>query len=312
MSDFTVVLDKTHINVRVETKCLRVEQPGQPLERIPFKMIKQVVVFGNPMVSCDVWRHLALNKIPAILFPSRGKAEATHIGPGLSGFLENRVRQYRARFDPRITLEIARWILSEKLSGQKKLLESFENNQTKKFQAQIQENIQKLNLHEDLSHLMGYEGAAASSYFKGLSAIISRKWRFDGRTKRPPKDPVNALLSLSYTMALGIIGKNIAVRGLDRSLGFLHALHSGRDNLVLDIIEPLRPQIDRFVLCLLDRAVSPDDFNTSNQDGCRLNKQGRANYFQAWAAWQESSANSLSNQSHQIIRNVLSMMPDTP
>jgi CRISPR-associated endonuclease Cas1 len=79
-----------------------------------------------------------------------------------------------------------------------------------------------------LDALMGLEGAAAARYFGLWATAWQQPWHFPGRNRRPPRDPVNALLSLGYTLALNPVGQQAALRGLDVSLGFLHAPHSGR------------------------------------------------------------------------------------
>jgi len=100
-----------------------------------------------------------------------------------------------------------------------------------------------------------------------------------------PKDPINALMSLTYTMAMGDVHSTVHERGLDPCVGFLHALLPGRESLVLDVLEPLRCGADAFVLQLLDCGIRPKHFTYSAEYGCRLNKEGRQLYFTQWSEW---------------------------
>jgi CRISPR-associated protein Cas1 len=103
---------------------------------------------------------------------------------------------------------------------------------------------------------MGQEGAAAIAYFQGLAQIIAPRWGFCGRNRGPPRDPVNALLSLCYTLAAQTILRTLQRKGFDPALGFLHPPEAGRHSLVLDALEPIRPEIDRFVLQLLEHPLT--------------------------------------------------------
>lgn len=107
---------------------------------------------------------------------------------------------------------------------------------------------------------MGLEGAAAATYFRALADLIPEKWKFNGRNRRPPKDPVNSLLSLAYTLTAFEVRTAIYKKGLDPAPGFAHSVQEYRESLVLDIIEPLRPEADEFVLRLIRDSLVPSDF----------------------------------------------------
>lgn len=134
-----------------------------------------------------------------------------------------------------------------------------------------------------IPELMGVEGAAAARYFSLWGGLWQSPWEFRGRNRRPPRDPVNALLSLSYMLALNRVGQMAALRGLDPALGFLHAPLNGRPALALDLLEPVRPWVDQWVWRLLEAgALRPEDFTLNPGEGCRLGKEGRAVFFREW------------------------------
>lgn len=163
----------------------------------------------------------------------------------------------------------------------------------------------------DRNSLMGYEGTAASSYFKTLGILLPEKWRFSGRNRRPPRDPVNALLSLGYKMAEGEVTAAILENGLDPAISFVHAAQPGRDNLMLDILEPLRPKVDGFVLQLLKSKLNLRCFTTNDQDGCLLNKEGRSRFYKAWAMCQAETdrANPFKLLAKDLIQKMLDFFP---
>ena len=289
MSDITLILDRKELVVRMESKSIRMDRPDGPPERIPLKMIARVIVMGSPMVSCGVWRALAEQNIPAILLPSRGGGAPAYTGSGLSATVFTRMDQYAAAQDERRSLTIAKWLVDEKLKGQESVLRKLGNNsrEIESLCKQIINIRKKLFVSENLNSLMGHEGAAASAYFRALALMIPEKWQFTGRNRRPPRDPVNSLLSLSYTLAQGEVCHIIQRKGLDPSLGFLHSPKPGRESLVLDILEPLRPDLDVFVLYLIKETLNLKHFIQNGQDGCLLTKKGRSAYFKEWASWQE-------------------------
>jgi CRISPR-associated protein Cas1 len=314
MSGLTVLLDRKCLVVRMDSKSIRVESPDGPLERIPLAMVDRVIVMGAPMVSCDVWRALAEQNIPAVLLPLRGRGMPAFVSSGLSATITTRMAQYKAIHDDKCSQAIRRRILDEKLRGQEAVIKRAGNERLEllTFCGQIKKQRIKLRQAEDRNRFMGYEGIAANAYFNALAKIIPKKWKFSGRNRRPPRDPVNALLSLSYVLAEVEIRNVVHQVGLDSALGFLHALQPGRESLVLDILEPLRPRVDWFVLGLLDNPLNLKHFTTNEQDGCLLNKQGRKYFFKAWALWQESGENkkSLKPFARGITNAVIGLFPD--
>ncbi len=280
MSDITLVLDRRGLVVRLENGTLRMDCPGERTRRVPVRMLDRVIVVGNPTVDCRVWRALAERGTSAVLLPSRGSRTAAFLGAGISGNAELRRRQYRACLDKKASLEIAFRLVKEKIAGQKKVLaEMGDASPGPCF------DVDTLTPGHVRSaeQLMGVEGAAAAAYFGRWENLLDKKWRFAGRNRRPPKDPVNALLSLTYTLAGSEVKKTVESAGLDPTMGFLHAVKNGRDGLVLDLLEPLRPDADRFVLGLLETKMMIRDFSGGGNNGCFLTKSGRARFYKAWS-----------------------------
>lgn len=316
MSDLTVILDRKELVVRMESKSIRVDRPDGPLERIPLEMIGRLILIGSPMVSCDVWRALAEQNIPAVLLPSRGGGVSAHMGAGLSATITTRIAQHMAAHDDKYSLSIGQWLLDKKLQAQEAVVKKLGNGEPEleSICAQIRSCRERLQKADERNSLMGHEGAAASAYFTAFAKILPEKWNFHGRNRRPPRDPVNALLSLSYVMTGGEVRRAILQRGLDPALGFLHAPQSGRENLALDILEPLRPEVDWFILHLLDSSLNLKHFTTNDQDGCLLNKKGRNVFFRAWAKWQEpdvENKRTLKSMAENFVRDLITFFPNS-
>lgn len=137
-----------------------------------------------------------------------------------------------------------------------------------------------------LPTLLGLEGAAARAYFSGLAGVFAPALNFTGRNRRPPRDPVNVCLSLSYTLAHLQAVQSCTSAGLDPMLGFYHRPSFGRESLASDLIEPLRPAIDLWVWELLRSRTLREDHFSLDKGACLLGKAGRAIYY---AEWEKSS-----------------------
>ncbi|HRC72962.1 MAG TPA: CRISPR-associated endonuclease Cas1 [Candidatus Competibacter sp.] len=289
-SDFLLILDRRDMRVRLEGNALRVEQPDANLQRIPLGMLGLVVVHGAPAVTCDVWRALSERGIPAVLVPTRGQGRVAWLGSGLSNTIQFRRQQHRKADRPGVALAIARQLVGMKLRYQRRLATGLApwcdppfESPVKTLLAIFDDKQSGLASAADLPAVMGFEGAAAAAWYGWLASNLPPAWGFGGRNRRPPRDPVNALLSLGYTLLGGEMFGAVQAAGLDPALGFLHGVVPGRESLVLDLIEPLRPGVDAVVLGLLDRALTPHHFIVHPEQGCRLNKEGRGLFYRAWA-----------------------------
>ena len=143
----------------------------------------------------------------------------------------------------------------------------------------------------------------------GSGWVLSPKWGLVGPDRRPPRDPANALFSLSYTLGLTEIRREILIAGLDPAFGFLHANQANREGLTLDLLEPLRPVIDSFVLGLLQDRLTLRNFVTNKRDGCLLNKEGRSRFFKEWVTWlaneDDAGRHSLRKISKRVVASLL-------
>jgi CRISPR-associated protein Cas1 len=189
-----------------------------------------------------------------------------------------RIKQYQLFSNTVKKMEVARRIVYAKILNQYMFIKNYHRHKPleefARYQQIVKDLIPRCKGSATLQELLGYEGFATRSYFGIYSKLFERQWNFKKRSKRPPLDPVNALISLGYTL-LGIeIGGLIESHSMDPSLGIYHSLEYGRHSLALDILEEFRAiVIDRLVVQLLSNKIfKPDEFEYDEDNGCRFKK----------------------------------------
>jgi CRISPR-associated protein Cas1 len=203
--------------------------------------------------------------------------------------------QHAALDNPASILEISRYMVAGKLQNARNVLmraaretKAESDRQRLKAAAQVHgDSIQSVEKAVDLEKLRGIEGYAAKSYFGAFSSMVRSNrevFEFTERSRRPPRDPINALLSFVYTLLVGECVAACEGVGLDPQLGFLHALRPGRSSLALDLMEELRaPIADRMVLTLINRGqITPDDFVDRPGGAIYLTEDGRKTVLAAY------------------------------
>lgn len=270
---------------------------GQERARMPMHMLASVVTFGPILVTPALIGAYAGAGICVVMLDRNGRFEARVEGP-VSGNVLLRRAQYRASESPD---EIVRSIVVGKVANQRSVLmrglrdHSGELDETSR--AALAGAIERLayimrraELSDDATdQLRGLEGEAASLYFSVFDHLIRApdpelRWR--GRSRRPPLDPVNALLSFLYALLTHDCRSACESVGLDPSVGFLHRDRPGRPSLALDLMEELRPVLaDRLALSLINRRqLRAGDFETREGGAVSLRDEARRTVL---AAWQE-------------------------
>jgi CRISPR-associated protein Cas1 len=163
-----------------------------------------------------------------------------------------------------------------------------QDDQLERLVKYLADNLKRLERSNDVDQMRGIEGDSAASYFACFNNLIVEDLResflFSGRTKRPPLDRVNALLSFAYTLLTYEIASALQGVGIDPYVGFLHTDRSGRVSLALDMLEEFRAWwCDRFVLTLINRKqISPEDFIEESSSAIRLTDDARKMVLTAW------------------------------
>ncbi len=266
---------------------LVVTKGEEVLEDVPIIHVDQVVVMGNVQLTTPAVALLLRKEVDVVFLSSRGRFRGRLVTTG-SKFARLRHAQLRMLDEEKAVLAVARELVAAKLINQAHLLERLGARRAAR---EIERDVRKARRASSLDGLRGHEGAAGARYFAALRRLIPSEWGFVKRTYHPPPDPVNALLSLGYTLLLKDAVAAAQLVGLDPYLGFFHALDYGRPSLALDLIEPFRPLVDGLVLgWIVERKVSPRDFRPARrEDGAvLLDDEARTRYFRAYERQMES------------------------
>lgn len=286
------VVDRKDSVLRYQAGSIRVEVNNKLTQRVPINQLALVVVYGNPLAETAVWRNLAAANVPTVMLNVRGKNQVAMLGSGLATQLPLRIKQHALANDDNSRLRVAKWFVDKKITAYKiplLILNWHYQINAEDFIQHTQNTQVKLQQVNSNASLMGVEGQHAHTWFKLLADCLPAQWKFTGRNRRPPQDPINALLSLSYTLMTGEVRQLVMSFGLDPALGFLHQNAPGRDSLVLDVAEIFRAGVDNFVLqCVVDEIFTPDNFYYREQTGCQLSKQTRPNFYRAWAIYRNN------------------------
>ncbi len=238
---------------------LLVEKDGTTLREIPVRQIDAIAVFGNVQVTTQAMSEALERGVPFAFYTRYGRLKG-RLAPEWSKNVVLRLAQYRAAADPARRLELARPIVAAKLRNCAAVLGDYRSNypsqELAEAEAALEEGAEAAGACTSLEELLGREGAAAASYFTAFGKLNRSALPFDGRRKRPAPDPINALLSLGYTMVMNELRGLAEGLGMEPHIGFLHAPDYGRPSLALDLLEPFRaPVVDRLTLHLVNRRV---------------------------------------------------------
>lgn len=278
-----LVVDRKEASLKYSSGVLHVYHDGKLQQRASLKLLEKVVIYGNPQIDCQVLRALAEHNVATVISATRGKQKHVFLGEGLAVQLPIRRLQFRCAENTEKAIAMARWFLVKKFMAYElpiSLLEKQQSTDLNAFRQLCHNSIQKLHQASAIDTFIGIEGTLARAWFQLMGGLIPDTWAFTQRNRRPPRDPVNSLLSLTYTMALTDVRQVLLEEGLDTSFGFLHQPEAGREALILDVLEIFRSVLDVFVLDCLSQ-LEPEQFYYREAEGCRLNKEARPIYYKS-------------------------------
>jgi CRISPR-associated protein Cas1 len=262
---------------------LIIQFPDGSKNGIPIKDLVHVSIFGNVQCSEQLLQTLMFSNITVSHLTTHG----TLVGltsPPVSKNIFTRRKQFLKFTNQEFSLRLAKKIVYAKIRNQRTLLRRNLPSNSQNVLDELKRWSEKVESVDSLDALLGIEGMAAKAYFAAFPSLLKTDSPLDfamnGRQRRPPKDPVNALLSLGYTLLVRDIYAACASSGLDPMYGFYHRPEAGRPALVLDMMEPFRPIIvDSVVLRALNTGeISLKDFYFG-KDSCLLKKSGRDTFF---------------------------------
>ena len=245
------------------------------LQEIPITQLDEVVIFGNGHITTPAIGYLLDKNIPVSFLSSRGKYRGK-LQPEYTKNTIIRQRQYEVAADPQRCLELAKCFVRGKLTNSIRFCQRqrTRNTEVKSAMASIRQVLKSLKSSKNLDSLLGYEGAGTAAHYRAFREFLSHGWDFTTRQFHPPPDPINAMLSLGYTLLYNHVYSFINVVGLDPYCGFFHQPRHGHAALASDLMEEFRSiVVNGYVLSLINNArVKPDDFDKTNK-GYRFTKE---------------------------------------
>lgn len=306
----TLYIDRKDLNVKLDGNALAFYANGNRVGSVPISPLKRVIVVGNVLLETPVLHKLAGENI-SIIFLSGKRLRFCGM---LHGRMHNngllRLKQYEKSLLPEFAIATSKDIIARKILKQRDFIDK-----TREARPELRlklttamstltgviETIQEqLNspssffskegmkgFEDQLATLRGFEGGASASYFSAYTELFPESLEFKNRNRRPPEDPVNAMLSLCYTMLHYEMEREIEVIGLDPTIGFYHQFDYGRESLACDLVEPYRPDVDKFVYEIFrTREFTARDFAEDDErPGCYLKKGSRKRFYPLYEGW---------------------------
>jgi CRISP-associated protein Cas1 len=291
----TLYIDRQGSQLQTNNGVIHVTTPDQPAaRRLPIKYVERVVLRADTQLSSKVLCDLADMGVSLIALGGRGGQKMAHLTGQAHNDARRRWQQVLVLSQATHCAQLARDIVHSKVKRQQQALSHIAHQRPdlrKPFfdgAQSLDSIINALNKARardtlPLDSIRGLEGAAASAYFQAYFQAFAPALGANGRNRRPPRDPVNAILSLSYTMLYSQATTACWAAGLDPALGALHTLSHGRAALACDLMEPYRPVADLWVWSLFRQGLlRAEHFGRDGSGACLLGKAGRAHYYAEW------------------------------
>ena len=280
--------------IHKDGETITVEIDKRVVKRSPAHLLGQIVLFGETSASPDAMHFAAASGISVAWIGYSGKLMARMEGPQSGNVLLRRA-QHRNTADPLAALPVARAIVAAKIANQRTVLRRHLRDYSARdnlepvdlMQRRLADAARRAIKAPDLETLRGQEGEAGHAYWSVFDKLVLTQdpmFVFTGRNRRPPRDPVNAVLSFLYALLALDTRAACEAHGLDPQMGFLHRDRPGRMSLALDLMEELRaPLADRVALSLINRRqLALRDFDMQETGAVLLADEGRRTVLQAY------------------------------
>ena len=262
--------------------------------RIPLHNLEEIVSFGYRGTSPALMGACAERNVTLCYLTPQGKFLARVTGK-IKGNAVLRRQQYDSCMDKEKAMDISRNCILAKVYNSRWILEracrdhslQIDLEKVKEASQKLKNALNDIKVCETAEQLRGFEGEAASVYYGVFDELIlqqKKEFQFQGRNRRPPQDPINALLSFAYTLLANSAGTALETVGLDPYVGYLHTERPGRMSLALDLMEELRaPLADRFVLSLVNKKiVNGKDFQKKENGAVLMKEETRRSILTEW------------------------------
>jgi len=267
---------------------------------VPYHRLENILIFGNVQITTQALSE-ALDKGIALSFFTRNGRLRGMLSPPGDRNVGLRIAQYQMYLDDVRSVQLARTIIAAKIENAVAVLNRYQDRGKPSADAEketMASALQSLPGAATRDEIDGLEGSAARCYFDALMRFNTSPFGWSGRIKHPATDPLNALLSLSYTLLMNELAALLETRGLDPAIGMLHTLDPDRPSLALDLMEPFRaPLADRFVLTCVNRSVFQlDDFVGRDYHGSIVMRPPAMHkFFELYEHWMQQTIGSEGN-----------------
>ncbi len=271
-----------------------IQDGGKTLGRFPLHTLENIICFTYKGASPALMGACAERRTGMCFFSPGGRFLARAVGKEYGNILL-RKEQYRISDDETRRIVYARNMITGKIFNSRWSIERtlrdhscrVDAGKLKQISDTLRDTLPKADSAPGLNELRGLEGKAAEQYFSVLNDMILNQkedFVFTTRTRRPPLDNLNAVLSFAYTILAGDCANALSGTGLDPYAGFMHGDRPGRTSLALDLMEELRPVLaDRFIITLINRKMLQASHFEKQKDGAvLLNSDGRKIFLTAW------------------------------
>ena len=260
-------------------------------QRVPLEGIDAIVVLGGAQMTMQAIDACVVRGVRVAVLRRNGAVRFV-VNAATGGNVHLRMALFQVVSDNLRALAMAKAIVAAKLQSSARVVGRWSRDQKDGAERgaladraeQIRSRIRRLEAAETPDHVRGIEGDAARIYFRALGlAVASAELGFSARTRRPPRDPINAMLGFCYGLLVTECIGALESVGLDYQMGFFHRPRAGRPSLALDLAEELRAMTDRFVVSLVRRRqVSQGSFQTTPGGAVYLTEDGRESLINAW------------------------------
>ena len=297
--------------VRKEDRRLLVEKNSVTLAEIPIVNVSNVAVMGNVQLTTQALHMLMYEGVDVIFFSYAGNYLG-QISADSSKNIFLRFAQYECYMDIDRRLMLARTIVKNKIINQ---INVIKNHNWREIEydyhdelVQLNKNLISLPEKQTANEIMGVEGICSSIYFTSFGHMFRGNIRFEGRNRRPPKDPINVILSLAYTLLTKEIASVLDAESFETYLGFLHGIRYGRKSLALDVVEEFRqPVVDRLVVILFNKHIITEDDFSQSDEGILLTEEGFKKFCGEYEKWMKRPVSEKDNRNFRaIIKNQVS------
>ncbi len=256
--------------------------------RLDLHQLRQLSLYGCVTASADALAALVEHHADVVWLSPGGQRLRARMAPFCEAALSLRLRQYQLQLQPSRRRPLAQAIVEQRIASLARLVRQWQRHgqrQAGNPPSQLLALYHRAGHCRSVDELRGLEGLATARFFEAFAARLQRPWTFPGRRRRPPTDPVNAMLSLSATLLVRRALTRLQAEGLEPALGVLHQFRPGRPSLACDVVEPLRAVfVEQFTLQACNqRWVAPDDFLPCHpQTGVRLNHEAFPRFLARW------------------------------